>query len=189
MKIGYARVSTKDQNLEMQTGALKEYGCELIYSEKISAIKTRPELEKMNQHLRSGDTVVVWKLDRLGRSLKQLIELINWYKENDIQFISISDNMDTTTAQGRLIFNVFASFAEFERELASERTKAGLAAARLKGRKGGRPKGLSKESQTKAWAIYGMLNDTKHDYSAAEIQRVLNVPKNTYYRFKNWAIE
>jgi DNA invertase Pin-like site-specific DNA recombinase len=97
--------------------------------------------------------------------------------------------MDTTTAQGRLIFNVFASFAEFERELASERRKAGLAAAMLKGRKGGRPKGLSKDSQTKAWAIHGMLNDTKQDYSAAEIQRVLNVPKNTYYRFKNWAIE
>lgn len=149
MKFGYARVSTKDQNLELQYTALKEIGCERIFSEKISAKKERPELEAMNNQLRAGDIVIVWKLDRLGRSLRQLVNFVNWYRGNDIQFISINDNIDTTTAQGRLTFNLFASFAEFEREMISERTKAGLEAARKQGRVRGRKKAYQKKTKSK----------------------------------------
>ena len=133
MKIGYARISTIDQKLEIQLTELKRYGCQKIYQEKKSAVKERPELEKMNAHLRHGDAVVVWKLDRLGRSLRHLINLVNDYKDNGIQLVSINDNIDTTTPQGRLMFNLFATSAEFERELISERIKAGLKAARAKG--------------------------------------------------------
>ncbi len=187
MKFGYARVSTKDQNLELQHTALKEIGYERIFSEKISATKEPPELEAMNNQLRAGDIVIVWKLDRLGRSLRQLVNLVNWYRENDIQFISINDSIDTTTAQGRLTFNLFASFAEFEREMISERTKAGLDAARKQGRVGGRKKGISKENQIKAFAILSMLED--QDKSVAEIQKALSLSKVTYYRYKNWALK
>jgi DNA invertase Pin-like site-specific DNA recombinase len=141
MKIGYARVSSMDQKLELQLAALEKYGCQKIYQEKKRAVKERPELEKMNAHLREGDTVVVWKLDRLGRSLRHLINLVNDYKEHDIPLVSINDNIDTSTPQGRLIFNLFATFAEFERELISERTKAGLKAARAKGHFAGRNRG------------------------------------------------
>jgi DNA invertase Pin-like site-specific DNA recombinase len=107
MKIGYARVSTKDQKLEMQTEALLKAGCEKIFKEKKSAVKERPELQSMLVHLREGDIVVVWKLDRLGRSLKHLIDLVSGFREKGIEFISLNDSIDTTTAQGRLTFNIF----------------------------------------------------------------------------------
>nr|WP_321410497.1 recombinase family protein [uncultured Carboxylicivirga sp.] len=126
MKIGYARVSTKDQNLEMQIEALNKTGCTKIFQETKSAVKERPELEKMLEHTREGDIVVVWKLDRLGKSLKHLIEMVSGFRERGVEFISLNDSIDTTTAQGRLTFNIFASFAEFERELIRERTIAGL---------------------------------------------------------------
>ncbi|NPD47301.1 recombinase family protein [Lentimicrobium sp. S6] len=111
MKIGYARVSTKDQNLDLQISALKENDCEEIFSEKISAVKERPELEKMISILREGDVVVVWKLDRLGRSVKHLINLVTMFREKGVEFISINDNMDTTTIHGRLIFSIFALYS------------------------------------------------------------------------------
>jgi len=151
MKVGYARVSTQDQNLEIQVTALNEYGCEKIFQEKKSAAKERPELEKILKFIRPNkDQVVVLKLERLGRSLRHLINIVNDFHEKGIEFISLKDNIDTNTAQGRLLFNLFASFAEFERELISERTKAGLAYARSQGRKvGPRPK-LSEESKQKA---------------------------------------
>lgn len=191
MKFGYARVSTKDQNLDLQIDALEKVSCEKIYKEKVSAVKERPVLEKMNAQLRKGDVVVVWKLDRLGRSLKHLVELGNYYREIGVELISIQDNIDTTTAQGRLMFNLFATFAEFERELISERTKAGLVRARANGRTGGRPKGLSKESKQKAWAIMGMLDQVDETggpkHSAADIQKILGIPKTTYYRLIEWA--
>lgn len=191
MKIGYARVSTPDQSLELQIDELKKYGCERIFNEKISAAKSRPELDKMNQTLRSGDTVVVWKLDRLGRSLKHLVNQVNDYKENGIELIIIQDNIDTSTPQGRLMFNMFAIFAEFERELIGERTKAGLVAARAKGAKVGRPSGFSKESKGKAFAILGMLakKDDKGvaEHSVSEIMRTLKISKSSYYRLKEWA--
>ncbi len=124
MKIGYARVSTQDQNLELQIEALKKFGCEEIFKEKKSAVKERPELEKMLMHLRAGDVVVVWKLDRLGRSLEHLIDLVTGFREKNVEFVSLNDSIDTTTIQGRLTFNIFASFAEFEREIIRERTLA-----------------------------------------------------------------
>ena len=154
MKIGYARVSTKDQNLELQTAALQKAACEKIYKETQSAVKERPELQSMLNHLRQGDVVVVWKLDRLGRSLKHLIDLVSDFREKGIEFISLNDSIDTTTVTGRLTFNIFASFAEFERELIRERTMAGLQAARERGRIGGRKKGLSPEAKRTAYACY-----------------------------------
>lgn len=186
MKIGYARVSTKDQKLEMQLEALTSYGCELIVKEKISAAKERPELDKMMQQLRAGDQVFVWKLDRLGRSLRHLVNIINVLQERGVQFVSLNDNIDTTTSQGRLMFNLFASFAEFERELISERTKAGLANTRAQGRKGGRKPGLSKEGRVKAWSALHMLR-TKPNMSVQDIQKELGISKGTYYRYIEWA--
>ena len=186
MKIGYARVSTQDQSLELQCDALKKFGCDKIYQEKRSAVKERKELNKMNKSVRPGDTIVVWKLDRLGRSLRHLINQVNDYKERGIELVSIQDNINTTTPQGRLMFNLFATFAEFERELISERTKAGLKAAREKGKFGGRPKGLTKESKKKAWAVKGMLDKLDKEgnpfYTTSEIQKKLKVSKTTYYR-------
>ena len=188
MKIGYARVSTKDQKLEMQLEALEGHGCEMIFKEKKSAAKERPELDKMLKQLRKDDQVVVWKLDRLGRSLGHLVNLVNQFQEMGVQFVSLNDNIDTTTPQGRLMFNLFASFAEFERELISERTKAGLENARKNGRKGGRRPGLSKDSQEKAWKIMRLL-DTRPDMSTQDIQKEVGISKGTYYRYIEWAEE
>jgi len=147
MIYGYARVSTEDQKLHLQTDALKVAGCEKIYSEKISASKERPELEKLIQGLKKGDTVIVWKLDRLGRSLRHLIDLVKDFEDKGVKFVSLQDSINTATAQGRLIFNIFASLAEFERDIIRERTHAGLAAARARGRLGGRKKGISPGNQ------------------------------------------
>lgn len=186
MKIGYARVSTKDQKLEMQLEALQNYGCEIIFKEKKSAAKDRPELDKMLAQLRDGDQVVVWKLDRLGRSLRHLVNTVNKFKEMGVEFVSLNDNIDTSTSQGRLMFNLFASFSEFERELISERTKAGLANARAKGRKGGRKPGLSKEAQKNARNALYMLRYNP-DMSVQDIQKELQISKGTYYRYIDWA--
>ena len=190
MKIGYARVSTQDQSLELQIEALQKAGCEKIFKEKVSSVKERPQLAKMNNILRAGDTVIIWKLDRLGRSLKHLIDLVNFYRENEVELISVQDNIDTTTAQGRLMFNIFATIAEFERELISERTKAGLNRAKKLGRTGGRPKGLTPESKRKAYAISTMLNQKNNDgslkYSIGQIQKELNIKKGQYYRLVEW---
>jgi DNA invertase Pin-like site-specific DNA recombinase len=133
MRIGYARVSTLDQNLDLQLDALKLSGCEEISEEKVCAgSKERPQLSKLFSILRKGDSIVVWKLDRLGRSLRDLIDLISKMKDLGVTFISIQDSIDTSTATGRFTFNIFASLAEFERGIISERTKAGLAAARAR---------------------------------------------------------
>lgn len=151
MKIGYARVSTKDQLLDLQIDALKKDGCELIFKETASGAKTdRPELQKLLNHLRKGDIVVVYKLDRLGRSLKHLLEVVAELNLKEVGIRSINDAIDTTTPQGRLFFNISASFAEFERDLIRERTKSGLEAARARGRKGGRRQGMTKEAEQKA---------------------------------------
>ncbi len=181
MKIGYARVSTQDQNLELQIEALKKFGCEEIFKEKKSAVKERPELEKMLEYIRENDVVVVWKLDRLGRSLKHLIDLVTSFREKHVEFVSLNDSIDTTTIQGRLTFNIFASFAEFERELIRERTMAGLKAAREKGRVGGRKPGLSKENQKKAHAAYTMSKN--RDLSVSDILKILEISKASYYRY------
>lgn len=151
MKIGYARISTKDQALSMQVEALNAAGCEQIHEEIASGAKTaRPVLDEIIRNLREGDTLVIWKLDRLGRNLAHLIHLTTKLIEKKVGLISLNAPIDTTTAQGRLIFGIFASLAEFERELIRERTQAGLKSARARGRKGGRPKGMSKVAMEKA---------------------------------------
>ena len=186
MKIGYARVSTFDQNLNLQLDALKHAGCEEIFEEKISgASKERPQLIKLFSRLRKGDSVVVWKLDRLGRSLRDLIDLISKMKDMGVTFVSIQDGIDTSTATGRFTFNIFASLAEFEREIISERTKAGLAAARARGRKGGRPAGFNKETISKIKAVKVLYD--KEDKTMKEIGEVLSISRATAYRFLNIA--
>lgn len=181
MKIGYARVSTQDQNLDMQFDALKKAGCEKIFSEKQSSIKYRPELERVLDSLRKGDLLYVWKLDRLGRSLNDLVNLIAKFKEIGVEFISLKDNVDTSTTQGRLFFNIMASLAEFEREITRERTMAGLAAARARGRIGGRPRGLSEENMRKAKAVKKLYD--QRDMPVNEIAETLGISRATLYRY------
>ena len=165
MKIGYARVSTKDQSLNMQIEALKQAGCVQIFEEIASGAKTaRPVLEEVIRNLRESDTLVIWKLDRLGRNLGQLIHLTNTLMEKKVGLISLNDPIDTTTAQGRLIFGIFASLAEFERELIRERTQAGLKSARARGRKGGRPKGMSKIATEKAAIVEALPKNSSLTY-------------------------
>jgi len=151
MHIGYARVSTDEQNPALQLDALSHIGCEQIFQEKVSGkSKDRPELETCLKVLRPGDTLVVWRLDRLGRSLPDLVQIIHDLEERGIGFQSLTESIDTTNAGGKLIFHVFAALAEFERNLIRERTIAGLAAARARGRKGGRKAKLNKADVRKA---------------------------------------
>lgn len=182
MKFGYARVSTKEQVLDLQIDALKKAGCKKIYQEKITGAKAdRPELLKMTSQLREGDTVIVWKLDRLGRSLRDLVNLIEKFNAQGVGFLSLQDNINTTTPTGKLTFHIFAALAEFERDIISERTKAGLAAARARGRKGGRPKGLSKKAQDKARLAESLYKEQK--LNIAEVCEHLHISKPTLYRY------
>lgn len=183
MKIGYARVSTQDQNLNMQTDALTNAGCEIIFEEKISGkSKDRPELTKLFEKLRKGDTVVVWKLDRLGRSLRDLIDLITKMQQMGVSFLSLQDGINTNNATGRFTFNIFASLAEFEREIISERTRAGLNSARARGRKGGRPSGYSNETIKKIKAIK-TLYDAADSPSVQDIADSFQISRATCYRY------
>jgi len=151
MKIGYARASTQDQSLALQLDALQGAGYLRIFQEEARGSKMeRPELSKLLDILRAGDTLIIWKLDRLDRSLNHLIELVTWLETNQIGLVSLNDPVDTTTAQDRLVFRIFASLAEFEREVIRERTLAGLASARRRGQLLGRPKGLFKAAEQKA---------------------------------------
>jgi DNA invertase Pin-like site-specific DNA recombinase len=144
MLIGYARVSTSDQTLDLQKDALQKTGCDRIFTDTASGAKAeRTGLDEAISHLREGDILVVWRLDRLGRSLKHLIETITALNNRDIGFKSITEAIDTTTSGGKLIFHIFGALAEFERDIIRERTQAGLNAARARGRKGGRPKALT----------------------------------------------
>lgn len=182
LKIGYARVSTKDQNLSLQKDALQKEDCELIFEEKASGAKSdRPELRRMIDLLRKGDIVIIWKLDRLGRSLRDLVNLVTEIQDKGAGLKSLNDSIDTTTPQGKLTFHLFAALAEFERDIISERTKAGLESARARGRKGGRPKGLSKEAQDKA-IIAKSLYD-KGDMSVSKICSHLSISKSTLYKY------
>src|SRR3989338_2978548 len=144
MLVGYARVSTLDQNLDLQLSALEEAGCEKLYQDQVSGTKANlPGLTMALEVLRKNDTLVVWKLDRLGRTVKGLIDLVNFLHQKEIHFKSITDNVDTSTPAGRFFFHVMASLAQMERELMAERTKAGLAAAKAKGRVGGRKRKMT----------------------------------------------
>lgn len=184
MKIGYARVSTEEQSLELQLDALIKHGCEsdFIYTEKVSGSKAdRPELLRLIESLRKGDQVVVWKLDRLGRSVKDLISIMNQIKDKGAEFISLQDHINTGTPSGKLTFHMFAALAEFERDIIRERTKAGLASARVRGRKGGRPKGLSKEAQHKAIIAENLYKENL--LSTTEICQQLSISRNTLYSY------
>lgn len=175
MKVGYARVSTDEQSQSAQMDALNEAGCERIFREKYSGqSKLRPELERLKDTLRAGDIIVVQRLDRLGRSLKDLIELLDGFKSKEVKFISLNENIDTTTAVGELAFHMIGSIAQFERRLISERTKAGLAAARARGRKGGRKQKLTESDIKKAHA---MLRDP--EMTKAEVASYFSVSRPT----------
>ncbi len=179
MLIGYARVSTADQYLSMQEDALKSAGCEDVYTDVVSGVKTaRPGLHSALSHLRKGDMLVVWRLDRLGRSLAHLIQTIKDLSEKGIGFKSLQENIDTTTSGGQLIFHIFGALAQFERELIRERTNAGLKAARVRGRMGGRPVQLNKQEIRKLKKHYD-----KDDLSVMEICKLFNITKPTLYRY------
>ncbi len=182
MKIGYARVSTNEQNLNLQIDDLKKAGCRKIYKETATGAKAeRRELNNLLGNVRKGDVIVIWKLDRLGRSLKHLVELVNQLIEKKVGLLSLNDPINTTTPQGRLIFNIFASLAEFERDIIRERTHAGLSAARARGRKGGRPKGLSEQAHTTACAAETLYADGK--MSVNDICKKLGIAKATFYSY------
>lgn len=180
-KIGYIRTSTRDQNLDLQRDALKEAGCTRIYEDQVSGTKKdRPGLTQALDYLRPGDVLVVWRLDRLGRSLKHLIEVVNDLEEKNIGFCSLKESIDTTSSTGRLIFHLFGSLAQFEREIIKERCLAGMEAAKAKGKQGGRPMKMSKEQVTIAKAL---LNEEK--YSIKEVCSKLGVGRTTLYRHLN----
>lgn len=162
MIIGYARVSTQDQNPQLQRDALQEAGCEQVFEERVTGTKReRPELQACLRTLRDGDTLVVWKLDRLARSLKDLVELIHELNERGVGFRSLTEAIDTTSAGGKLVFHIFGALAEFEHSLIRERTLAGLAAARARGRKGGRRPAMSTADVRKAAAMLADPEITK----------------------------
>jgi DNA invertase Pin-like site-specific DNA recombinase len=181
MLIGYARVSTQDQTLDLQTDALKRAGCEKIFTDTTSGAKSeRPGLQEAMNHLRAGDTLVVWRLDRLGRTLKHLIATIADLSEKGIGFRSLQENMDTTTSGGKLIFHIFGALAEFEREIIRERTNAGLQAARARGRVGGRPKIQTKDPK-KITLARKLYDDAS--MPVQEICEQLHISKSTLYRY------
>jgi len=178
MIIGYARVSTDDQSLDSQTDALLAAGAERVFADKISGSRrVRPELDKMLEQLRSGDVVTVTKYDRLARSLKDLLEIVEAIRERGVGFRSLAEDIDTTTPAGRLVFHVFASIAQFERERISERTREGLASARKRGRIGGRPPALS---ATQKDEVRRMRDEDQRAIS--EIARLFKVSERTVRR-------
>jgi DNA invertase Pin-like site-specific DNA recombinase len=177
MLVGYARVSTDEQNLDLQLDALKAAGCQQVFTDKVTgAAKCKDGLDEALRYLRDGDTLVVWKLDRLGRTVKGLVELVEGFQARGVQFKSVTDAIDTSTAAGRFFFHVMAALAEMERELIRERTKAGLSAARARGRLGGRkPKlDVSKVSSAKHLLDIGM--------TGLEVANTLGVSRATLYR-------
>jgi len=178
MILGYARVSTEDQHLDAQIAALEDAGAGRIWSEKVSGAKAqRPELKALLEHLRPGDVVTVTKYDRLSRSLQDLLTIVEVIREKGAGFRSLAEDIDTTTPAGRLVFHVFASIAQFERERISERTKEGLAAARKRGRIGGRPPALSAERRTE---VRRMRDEDGR--GIAELARLFKVSPNTIRR-------
>lgn len=181
MLIGYARVSTDDQNLDLQLDALSNVNCETIYEDRISGTKSeRPGLQNALKYIREGDILVVWRLDRLSRSLKDLIEIVNKLEERKIGLRSVQESIDTTSSSGKLIFHMFGALAEFERNLIRERTMAGLSAARSRGKNGGRPKTLTQDKQALAVKLY---NEREHTVS--KICEIMNISKPTLYKYIN----
>ena len=173
----YARVSTADQNLDRQLDALKNYGIDVLYCEKMSGTKkSRPELDRMLKEVCDGDTIVIESLSRLGRSVKNLAELMEMFNQRNIRLVSLKETIDTTTPTGKLLFSIMSSLAQFERDILVERTQEGLAAARARGRNGGRPK-TNAAAVKKAVALY-----QTQQYSLKEIQELTGVSASTIYR-------
>ena len=173
--LGYARVSTGEQDAQLQLDALTKVGCYRIFTDTASgALESRPELDNLLDQIRPGDTLVVWRLDRLGRSIRHLINHMDALQERGIDFKSLQESIDTSSSGGRLVFNIFASLAEFERDLIRERTNAGLAAARARG---GRPASLSPDKLRTAKRLY-----EQRDMTVAQIGEVLGVSRSTVYR-------
>ena len=182
MNVGYARVSTADQTLNLQMDALKKAECGQIYTDTASGAKAeRKGLEDALSYVREGDILVVWRLDRLGRSLKHLIEAITRLNDRKIGFKSITENIDTTTSGGKLVFHIFGALAEFERDIIKDRTKAGLHAARVRGRLGGRPKAKTLDTPKKVALAQSLYEN--EDNTIDEICRTLNVSRATLYRY------
>jgi DNA invertase Pin-like site-specific DNA recombinase len=180
MKIGYARVSTVEQNLNLQTDALEKIGCEKIFTDMVSgSVDSRKGLTEAINYCRNGDSLIVWKLDRLGRSLRHLIDTVNELQSKGVEFVSLQECVDTSTSGGKLVFHVFGALAEFEREMIRERTKAGIKAARARGRMNGRPKKLS----TQQIDIAKKLMDDK-ETKVVEITKALSVSRSTLYRYQ-----
>jgi DNA invertase Pin-like site-specific DNA recombinase len=180
MKIGYARVSTPDQHLALQVDALRKAGCRQVYEEILSGARVeRPVLQHVLAHARAGDVLIIWKLDRLGRSLRHLIEVVTDLAQRGIGFKSLQENLDTTTSSGKLVFHMFGALAEFERDLIRERTQAGLVAARARGRRGGRPRGLSQQAAATALAAETLYREGQ--LSVAQIAEQLHIAKSTLY--------
>ena len=179
MKIGYARISTHEQNIDLQIDALKIEGCKKIIRDTMSGAKEeRKGLNAILKMIKDGDTIVVWKLDRMGRSLKHLIEIVTKLEGKKCYFKSISENIDTTSPGGRLIFHIFGALAEFERDVIRERTMAGLSSARARGRVGGRPKIMTAKKATLAKIMHA---DTSN--SIEDICNTLDISKSTLYRY------
>jgi len=179
MKIGYARVSTLDQNLALQRDALRGAGCERIVEDAATgALADRPGLTRALDLLRSGDTLVVWRLDRLGRSLNHLIHLVGELGDRGVGFVSLTEHIETDTPAGRLTFHLFGALAEFERGLVRERTMAGLAAARARGRRGGRPPALDAARRELCVRLYA-----EGRYPVAELCRMMGISKPTLYAY------
>jgi DNA invertase Pin-like site-specific DNA recombinase len=179
MRIGYARVSTDDQNLALQLDALRQADCKKVYENRLSGARAaRPGLTMALEVLRESDMLVVWRLDRLGRSLKDLIELVGQLETRGVGFQSLQEAIDTTSNGGRLIFHIFGALAEFEQRLIRERTRAGLAAARARGRLGGRPKALDPAKRQLAVQLY-----RAKAHSIDEICRLMGISRPTLYKY------
>ncbi len=179
MLIGYARVSTDDQNLDLQRDALQAAGCERVFEDMVSGARAdRSGLATLMSMLRAGDTVVIWRLDRLGRSLKNLIELVERLEAAKVGLRSLQENIDTTSSGGKLVFHLFGALAEFERNLIRERTQAGLVAARARGRMGGRPKRLDPAKLALALKLHRERNHT-----VEEICKMMGISKSTLYNY------
>ena len=184
MIFGYARVSKNDQSLDIQLEKLQKYGCDEIYQEKVSGVKdNRSQLNKLLDRLREGDKIVVQRLDRLGRRMSKLIELINDFKKKEIEFVSLENNIDTSNPMGMLLFSICAAFSEMERTLITERVKAGLYAAHKRGRKGGRPKSLTKD---KIKTFKSLLKN--NDLSVSKKCTMIGISRSVYYRTINSGI-
>ena len=183
MQIGYARVSTDDQNLDLQRDALQQAGCERVFEDTASGAKAeRIGLVALMEILRAGDTVVIWRMDRLGRSLKDLIALVERLEAVGVGLRSLQEKIDTTSSGGRLVFHLFGALAEVERNLIRERTQAGLTAARARGRHGGRKKRLDPAKQKMALRLYH-----ERQHTVEEICRMMGVGRSTLYNYLNEA--